>query len=185
VLTWRRQAVLIRLSCCRCISASPHTQTTHVQPSPNHNCTSTSQEIICNLMEEQTIADVASWLERPHTSRPSKPDKDALRKILGGRVDSHSRPREIEGCIRRHIEDARPQIKVSNLHGPLSRDTDAHPTPISKSALPRIRPIPSSNSVCRDKQERAWLSQVPDLREINNEPSQWGRDYKVISIGSP
>jgi hypothetical protein len=80
-------------------------------------------------MAELPISDLASWLNRPHKIRAAVPDNDVLRKVMGGRVDSHSRFRENRSHGRKRNEDPGPQAGASHLHGPSSSKTNFTSSP--------------------------------------------------------
>lgn len=98
-------------------------------------------------MSELAISDVASWLERPHKVRPTVPDKNALRKVVGGRIESHTRFRENRSHERKRNEDFGSPAWVSHQYGPLSSRVGAHSTPLSKSCPTEKQPSPVRNII--------------------------------------
>lgn len=91
-------------------------------------------------MAELPISNLASWLKRPHKVRSAVPDNDVLRKVMGGRVESHSRFREKRSHERKRNEDFGPPAWASHLYGPSSSKVEALSTPLSKSFHIEIQP---------------------------------------------
>lgn len=91
-------------------------------------------------MAALTIADVASCLERPHKGRPTVPNNDVLRKVMGDRVESHSRFHENRSHGRKRTEDFGPPARVSHLYGLSSSKAEAPSAPFSKLFPTEVQP---------------------------------------------
>lgn len=80
-------------------------------------------------MAELPIPDPAAWLTRLDKVCSAVPDNDVSRKVIGGRVESHSRFGENRSHGRKRNEDPGPQAEASHLHGPSSSKTNFTSSP--------------------------------------------------------